>query len=245
MSELTVGSLFSGIGGIDLGLEATGGFTTRWFCEIDSSCRKVLTKHWPDRVIYGDVRAIDWSQVEAVDLVCGGDPCQGNSKAQQFGKAAETLTHEFIRCVAVLRPRFVLRENPLPKRDAPGHWRAFLRELTELGYDGFPFGLRACCLGANHKRARVFVFAALGDSLCAGRQGAALPEMATMPGRKATRDLITGSSWGQAAPRACTSDDGFPRGLVRRQLRMLGNAVPPPMAEHIGNCILTAMERAA
>ena len=54
---LTVGSLFSGIGGFDLGFERAG-FEIRWMCEIDPFCRKVLKKHWPEVPIYEDIRTL-------------------------------------------------------------------------------------------------------------------------------------------------------------------------------------------
>jgi DNA (cytosine-5)-methyltransferase 1 len=55
---LTVGSLFSGIGGFDLGFERTGHMRTVWFCEQDPFCQRVLGKHWPGVPVYPDVRAL-------------------------------------------------------------------------------------------------------------------------------------------------------------------------------------------
>jgi len=71
---LTIGSLFSGIGGFELGFEHEG-FETRWFIENDPYCQKVLRKHWPDVPIYGDIRAIDFGTLERVDVLTGGFPC--------------------------------------------------------------------------------------------------------------------------------------------------------------------------
>lgn len=56
---IRVGSLFSGIGGIELGLERTGGFKTIWFIENNEYCQQVLRKHWPSIPIYGDVKTIE------------------------------------------------------------------------------------------------------------------------------------------------------------------------------------------
>lgn len=74
MQKLKVLDLFSGIGGFSLGLERTGGFETVAFCEIDKFCQKVLHKHWPHIPIYDDIRKLDYDG--AVDVVCGGFPCQ-------------------------------------------------------------------------------------------------------------------------------------------------------------------------
>ena len=71
---ITLGSLFSGIGGLDLGLERAG-MTVRWQSEIDPYCVKILEKHWPNVKRYGDVTKIEWSGVEKVDCLCGGFPC--------------------------------------------------------------------------------------------------------------------------------------------------------------------------
>jgi hypothetical protein len=69
----TFGSLFAGIGGVDLGLERAG-WECRWQVEIDPFCRHVLEHHWPDVPRYGDIRELDWNGVERVDLLAGGFP---------------------------------------------------------------------------------------------------------------------------------------------------------------------------
>ena len=70
---LTVGSLFSGIGGIDLGLERAG-MTVKWQSEIDPYASQVLKKHWPDTPNLGDITKIDWQTIEHVDVIAGGYP---------------------------------------------------------------------------------------------------------------------------------------------------------------------------
>ena len=85
---ITVGSLFSGIGGIELGLERTGGFKTIWNCEIDPYASAVLKKHWPDVPNLGDITKVDWDGVERPEMLCGGFPCQDISVAGK-GKGIE------------------------------------------------------------------------------------------------------------------------------------------------------------
>jgi DNA (cytosine-5)-methyltransferase 1 len=82
MSEqLTVGSLFSGIGGLDLGLERAG-MRVLWQCESDPYCRAVLRKHWPDVPCHPDVRQFGHSNfITGVDVLAGGFPCQPVSLA--------------------------------------------------------------------------------------------------------------------------------------------------------------------
>lgn len=72
---LTVGSLFSGIGGFDLGFEQAG-FRIVWQCESDEFCQRALRKHWPDVPCYPDVRTLRAADVKPVDVLIGGFPCQ-------------------------------------------------------------------------------------------------------------------------------------------------------------------------
>ena len=77
---MTFGSLFAGIGGLDLGLERAG-MECRWQIEIDAFCVRVLTRRWPEIKRYGDIRTITGDELERVDLMCGGFPCQDLSQA--------------------------------------------------------------------------------------------------------------------------------------------------------------------
>lgn len=72
---LTIGSLFSGYGGLDLAVEAVTGATTAWHCEWDEAPSKILAHHWPDVPNFRDVTQINWAQVEPVDILTGGSPC--------------------------------------------------------------------------------------------------------------------------------------------------------------------------
>ena len=104
--RLTVGSLFAGIGGFDLGLERAG-FDIRWQVEIDPFCRAVLAKHWPQVKRYEDVRTVGAHNLERVDVVCGGFPCQDISdaglRAGIDGKRSG-LWSEMARLTGELRP---------------------------------------------------------------------------------------------------------------------------------------------
>jgi len=71
---LTVGGLFSGVGGLEWGLQRAG-LVPRWHVEIEPYAKSILERRWPDAKIYGDITQVDWSIVESVDVVCGGFPC--------------------------------------------------------------------------------------------------------------------------------------------------------------------------
>jgi len=155
---MTFGSLFAGIGGLDLGLERAG-FTCRWQIEIEPFCLKVLEKHWPGVKRYGDIRQLTGSELEPVDLICGGYPCQPFSQAGKRGGETDArhLWPQMLRLVRVLRPRYVLVEN------VPGHlslgFGTVLGDLAGCGYDAEWCCLRASDFGASHLRKRVFIVA--------------------------------------------------------------------------------------
>lgn len=234
---ITVGSLFSGIGGIDLGLERAG-MVTRWFVEIDPHCRNVLARHWPRLPIYGDITAVDWSGVEPVDVLAGGFPCQPVSFAG-FGRVQKDerwLWPEFVRAIRALRPRYVLIENvaALLERGA----RDVLTDLAALRFDADWSLVSACSLGATHMRQRLFIVA-YADGLN-GRTG--FRDSAAQPfGSLQEIDSFARARASHLArlanPSALYRDaDGIPDGPQRN--RAIGNAVYPDIAEWIGRRIV-------
>jgi DNA (cytosine-5)-methyltransferase 1 len=155
---LTVGSLFSGIGGLDLGLERAG-MTVIWQSEYDPYASSVLADHWPDVPNLGDITTIDWTTVEPPDLICGGYPCQPFSLAgvRQGEADPRHLWPHFADAVRHLRPRWALLEN------VPGHlslgFGRVLGDLADLGYDTEWDCIPAAAVGAPHLRYRIFVVA--------------------------------------------------------------------------------------
>lgn len=175
----TFGSLFAGIGGIDLGLERAG-WTCRWQVEYDPFCQRVLAKHWPDVARYGDITGIDWSTVEPVDLLAGGFPCQPVSVAgKQLAQADERwLWPEFARAVRDLRPRLVLVEN-VPGLLAHGMGDV-LGDLAAAGYDAEWRIVSAASVGAPHLRERVWI-TAHADSRRDDRRGPVTGDGRSLP----------------------------------------------------------------
>ena len=108
---LTVGSLFSGIGGFDLGLERAG-MKVIWQSEIDEFASKVLKKHWPDVPNLGDITKVDWTNIERPDVICGGYPCQPFSTAGKRGGASDPrhLWPAMFNAICLLRPQYALRK---------------------------------------------------------------------------------------------------------------------------------------
>lgn len=194
MSKPTFGSLFAGIGGIDLGLERAG-WECRWQAEIDDYCRAVLTKHWPDVPKYGDIRELTGQELEPTDLICGGFPCQPVSLAgRRRGKSDERwLWPEFARILRLLRPRFVLMEN------VPGLLSAgmgdVLGDLACLGYDAEWESLPAAAFGAPHLRYRVFLVAYAGGRIEPQQQtGTRPPPQHIASGNSKNRDVADATS---------------------------------------------------
>ena len=150
MSVLTVGSLFSGIGGFDLGFERAG-MRTLWFCEQDVFCQRVLAKHWPGVPCYPDVKQLTGGAVASVDVLCGGFPCQDISLAGQgagLAGARSDLWSEFARLISELRPRYVVVENVPALRRRGLH--QVLQDLHACGYDAEWDCIPASALGAPH-----------------------------------------------------------------------------------------------
>lgn len=155
------GSLFSGIGGIDLGLERSG-MKCLWQVENDSFCQGILRKNWPDVGRWDDVRTFPPSPVEdwKCDLICGGFPCQDISNAgNRTGILGERsgLWSEFARIIGLLQPGFVLVEN-VPALLVRGI-DSVLRSLSTFGYNAEWRVISASSFGFTHKRERIFIVA--------------------------------------------------------------------------------------
>ena len=155
-----IGSLFSGIGGLELGLEWAGVGHTVWQVEREPFCQSVLEKHWPNAKRFDDVRMVGATNLEPVDVICGGFPCQDISYAGKgAGLAGERsgLWYEFARIVGEMGPRFVVVENvaALITRGIGD----VLGTLSDLGYDAQWRTIRASDVGAPHRRERIFIVA--------------------------------------------------------------------------------------
>lgn len=248
--------LFSGIGGFSLGLERTGGFRTAAFCEIEPFCRRVLAKHWPGVPCYDDVRALTVDRLRAdgiaVDVICGGFPCQNVSLAAAVhgghsGLAGQQsgLWSEYARLIDELRPEFAIIENV---RDLlrSGLDRV-LRDLAALGYDAEWQVLPGPIVGIPQPRERVWIVA--------------YPAGERMEGLLEGIDLGTiGQGRASGAPDLFDvarspfgGDDRFPQPLLRGvddrpadwvdRVKSCGNAVLPQIPELIGRTILAAHAR--
>lgn len=183
---MRIGSLFSGYGGLEIGIEEAVGSPTKvvWHVEFDKSPSKILETHYPDVPNYGDIREVDWSAVEPVDILAGGFPCQDVSLAgSRKGLADGTrsgLWFEYARAIKELKPKYVVIENVRgllsAKADSGMEYTeemlaeangkpiltaiaAVCGDLADLGYDALWKTVRASDAGAAHRRERVFILA--------------------------------------------------------------------------------------
>lgn len=171
MGMLVYGSLFAGIGGFDEGFNRAG-MQCAWQVEIDDACNRVLERRFPGVPRFRDVRTIERSDVRAVDVLCGGFPCQDVSVAgKRKGLAGErsSLWFEFLRVIRMLHPRWVVVENPpgLLSSNAGRDFATVLRGLVECGYGVCWRILDAQYFGVAQRRRRVFVVGSLGNGGCA------------------------------------------------------------------------------
>jgi len=232
---VNVGSLFSGIGGFELGFERAA-MRVSWQVEQDAYCRAVLARHFPDARRFEDVREVGIDNLDPVDLVCGGFPCQDLSSAGRgagIDGARSGLWSEFARIVRELRPGYVVVEN-VPalltgkgKRWDRGPIGRVLRDLAEARYDAEWACLSAREFGAPHLRKRVWIVA--------------LPRRRARAARTSSGGGAEGTTWrrrsrGRNCPRratACgqprpqrtpgTASGGMPRAGRRSRRRLVGN----------------------
>ena len=228
---MKVGSLFTGIGGLDLGLERAG-MDVIWQCESDPFRHAVLERHWPGVLRYSDVREVGAGS-PVPDLICGGFPCQPVSEAGRGQTEADErwLWPDFARVLSQLRPRVILVEN-VPALLGRGMGE-ILGDLSLLGYDTEWQVVSAASVGAPHLRERIFLVAyPEGHPLGSGLR----PDLQARLGWRRPRNFSRpGDTW-SAEPDVGRVAHGLPARLDR--LAALGDAVVPQVAETLGRWIL-------
>jgi DNA (cytosine-5)-methyltransferase 1 len=155
---LKIGSLCTGYGGLDMATEAYFNAETVWTCEFDKHASKVIAERI-GKPNYGNLKTTDWSQVEPIDILTAGYPCQPFSHAG-LRKGTEDERHlwPYIKeIIRQLRPSYVILEN------VRGHFglgfREVLSDITSIGYDARWTLIRASDVGAPHRRERLFIVA--------------------------------------------------------------------------------------
>lgn len=167
---MRIGSLFSGYGGLDMGVQAILGGEVAWHVEYDKAPSHILDHHWPDVPNFGDVTTVDFTAVEPVDVLTGGYPCQPFSHAGNR-KGTDDERHlwpHVLRAIRDMEPRLVVLEN------VRGHltlgFDVVLSDLADLGWSATWGVVRASDTGAPHQRARLFIVAYPGSQRHGARQ---------------------------------------------------------------------------
>jgi DNA (cytosine-5)-methyltransferase 1 len=235
---VTFGSLFSGIGGIDLGFERAG-MECRWQCEINPYANRVLKKHWPGVKRYLDIRQMRHF-IEDVDVIAGGFPCKNTSTAAAVhgGRLGlhgpeSSLWYDMLRIVRLVRPKCVVVENV---RGAATWSTKIKGDLEDVRYrvSQYPWRLSSKDAGAPHLRERLFWIAHSHESGLPEPRGEGPCQVERDAWRAINRDAGLSSLAG-----VVRVDDGVPGGMDRRQrIERIGNAVDPRVSELIGRRIL-------
>lgn len=245
-APLRVLDLFSGAGGMSLGIGRGCYSSTVAFCEIDPYARKVLARHWPGVPCFDDVTTADFASVGSVGLVAAGFPCQDISFAGKgagiAGERSGLFWHILRTAGLVGRPKLLL-ENVAGLLDRG--MGTVLGALAAFGYDAEWHCIPASAIGAPHRRDRIWIVAnpqrdqQSRQEPCIwpfGRMGRVQQSLAWNGGWKATLSAIRGM------------DDGLSRSVDRTD--MTRNAVVPQIPEMIARTMATqwgtyAMQSAA
>lgn len=214
---MRIGSLCTGILGLDRAVAQHFGAELAWYSEIEPAAISVIEREHPGVPNLGDLKAIDWAQVEPVDILTAGYPCQPFSHAGKR-KGTDDPRHLWpwiAEAVRRLRPRYVVLEN------VRGHlskgFDVVLGSLAEAGFDAEWCVLRASDVGACHQRARVFIVATDAD-----RVAGAMGEQGAQPGAERLRRLgaagngrtTVADAEGEQQPRRASGDAPAPLGLT-------------------------------
>lgn len=247
-SELKHGSLFSGIGGFNLGARISG-IETIWDCEIEPYARKILKKHFPKSILHEDVTQL--TNPEYVDIISGGFPCQdisisnnylnkksGNEEKKGIKGERSGLWTEMWRIIGEVRPKYIIIENsPMLIHRGLGK---VINDLSNIGYVLEWQRLSAFQFGFPHFRKRFFGIAYSNKVRCKDSNSVfqKLPEI--FPERT-PRQINLPMSFKRFNSRSDYRNirmyDGFSKELDKRRIEVLGNAVIPDIAHYLFECI--------
>ena len=159
MKKLSVGSLCTGYGGLDMAVEHFFDAEMSWYSEVNSNCETLISQHWPDVENIGDLTKVNFSKIQKVDILCAGYPCQPYSSAGKLkGENDERAIFEYIgQAISDIRPRWVVLENVSNHLTIGGP--RVIASLASIGYDCRWEIVRASDCEAPHKRARLFIVA--------------------------------------------------------------------------------------
>ncbi|MEV4974875.1 DNA cytosine methyltransferase [Streptomyces scopuliridis] len=224
MSGPRIGSVCTGYGGLDMAVQAVFGGTLAWVADNDPGASRILAHHMPRVPNLGDITAVDWHDVEPVDIYIGGYPCQPFSTAGKR-KGARDDRHiwpDIARALGVLRPRLAVFEN------VAGHlslgFDTVLCDLAALGFDAEWRCVKASDIGAAHQRKRLIFLAWPADTggeglarrwaerTTAHRRGLAAADAFDVGG---DRGGARGAGWDEPAARRLAAAD--PQGVGERE----------------------------
>ena len=252
--QITLGSLFSGIGGLEIGLEKSiPNLNIKWQVEIDEHATAVLEKHWPNVKRFKDVSKIQSKQLEKVDIICGGFPCTQISKAsgkpEGLSGKDSGLWFEMLRIIREIRPKIIIIEN-VPDWSFHGLSEC-LSSLAEMRYDAEWRNISCDSTGLPQERERIFVVAyPHGEGPLAIFGSHKNLDTFIQETKNIRKDLAQyRSSWKQVdwheaqifnkadASELLGDDYGVYKRPHQERLKMIGNAVSPRVSYIIGDKI--------
>lgn len=239
--------LFAGIGGFSLAAHWVGWETTA-FVEWDKYCQKVLKKNFPNIPIYGDIKQFDGTKWRgAVDIVCGGFPCQPYSIAGKRKGAEDDRNQwpETVRVLSETRPAWFVGENVV--NILKMGFDSFLADLENIGYQAATFDLSADSVGLQTMERHIWIIAAPNEERFKGKRESEVQNIKTIQGqlsrshkRKVRRRYLPESRFCRVGERVSRKLDK----AGKRRLEQIGNAVPPQVVYELFRAIQIAENEA-
>ena len=255
MKKIKCASIFSGIGGFELGLSwSIPNLEVIWQVELDDFCRDVLNKHFPESQKYVDVRTFDTKNNIDMDiqLLCAGFPCtdisQANHKRNGLNGKKSGLFWELYRVISNFREAgrkipIILLENVTAITFPENGMSEVLSSLSEIGYCIEWFSLRASDFGLPHKRERIFwcCYApyTYSTSIKGDRSSIRVQKKNTKPNKYFPKIRKKPKKEENIEPTICRENNGVSSRLHKNRLKALGNAITPQCTEWIGYKLLS------